>query len=342
MSTFRKSFFVELLVLATLALTPIADANAQDSAAAEDEAARARANRSWPINVLSETFKFDENTPAEVPLADLVQGCPERDCIPAIDAPKFVSAAEASFVGDDDIVLALTVDGDSRAYPVSILSRHEIVNDTVAGQPIAITYCPLCGSGAAFSRRIGDSVTTFGVSGVLHNSDLVMYDRDSQTLWAQVIGRGIVGPRTGQELKPVAITQIEWSTWRSEHPDTQVLSTDTGFQVDYQGNPYAEYASSDRIMFPLSNRDQRIHPKMVVFGVSLGKSALAVTDEYLRAHPRLQTELGGVPVVVERAADGMVHATNTTDGSVLPAIRLFWFAWATFHPNTALQALPRE
>lgn len=343
MSTPRIASMARVLTLTLLALAAPSWASAQDAdSAQQDEEARARAARTWPINVLAETFKFTEATPAEVPLTELVQGCPERDCIPSIDAPKFVSAAEASFVGDDDIVLALSVDGVSRAYPTSILSRHEIVNDDIAGQPIAITYCPLCGSGAAFSRKIGDEVTTFGVSGVLHNSDLVMYDRASQTLWAQVIGRGIVGPRTGQTLRAIALTQVEWKTWRTEHPDTQVLSTETGFAVDYQGNPYGDYATSDRILFPLAHRDQRIHPKMVVFGVSIGTASLAVTEEYLRAHPRLETEIGGSKVVVERAADGIVHATDASNGTVMPAIRLFWFAWASFHPDTALQALPRE
>jgi len=343
MSPPRIPLVLRLLPPALLALALSGAAFAENAdTAKQDQEARARAARSWPINILTETFQFTEHTPAEVALSDLVQGCPERDCIPSIDAPKFVSAAEAGFVGDDDIVLALSVDGVARAYPVAILSRHEIVNDTLAGQPIAITYCPLCGSGAAFSRQLGDQVTTFGVSGVLHNSDLVMYDRASQTLWAQVTGHGIVGPRSGQNLASVELTQVEWKTWRAAHPDTQVLSTDTGFKVDYQGNPYGDYASSDRVLFPLAHRDQRIHPKMVVFGMSIGSAALAVTDEFLRANPRLETELGGRKVVVERAADGSVRATDTNDGSVVPAIRLFWFAWASFHPDTALQALPRN
>lgn len=334
---------LRLLLPALLMLVASGTAFGQDTDAdRQDQEARARAARTWPINVLAETFKFTDATPAEVPLTDLVQGCPERDCIPSIDAPKFVSAAEAGFVGDDDIVLALSVDGVARAYPTTILSRHEIVNDTIAGQAIAITYCPLCGSGAAFSRKLGDEVTTFGVSGVLHNSDLVMYDRASQTLWAQVTGRGIVGARTGQNLTAVELTQVEWKTWRAAHPDTQVLSTDTGFQIDYQGDPYGDYASSDRVLFPLANRDGRVHPKMVVFGLRIGNAALAVTDEYLRAKPRLETELGGRKLVVERAADGSVRATDPSDGTVVPAIRLFWFAWASFHPDTALQGLPRE
>lgn len=324
--------------LITLLLPALGQAQ-PDSKTAEDEA-KARAARTWPVNVLTETFGFDENTPAQVPLSELIQGCPARDCIPAIENPKFVSADKADFLADDDIVLALSVDGVHRAYPTSILSRHEIVNDTIAGQPIAITYCPLCGSGAAFSRRIDGEVTTFGVSGVLHNSDLVLYDRASNTLWAQVIGRGIVGKRSGESLSSVPLTQVEWKTWREEHPDTQVLSTDTGFDMAYTANPYGDYASSDKVLFPLSNRDTRIHPKMVVFGMQIGDASLAVTEEYLRANPHIETTLAGEKLVIERAADGMVNASRA-DGSVVPAIRLFWFAWASFHPKTELRALPR-
>lgn len=334
MNAFVRVFSVILLLLFS------APNHAQNDSNADDAEAKARAARTWPVNVLTETFGFDASTPAEVPLSELIQGCPARDCIPAIENPKFVSAADAGFLADDDIVLAISVDGVHRAYPTSILARHEIVNDTIAGQPIAITYCPLCGSGAAFSRRIGGEVTSFGVSGVLHNSDLVLYDRASNTLWAQVIGRGIVGQRSGENLTSLPLTQVEWREWRGAHPDTQVLSTDTGFDVAYTANPYGDYASSDKVFFPLSNRDTRIHPKMVVFGMEIGDASLAVTDEYLRANPRIETELAGEKLVIERAADGMVNASRA-DGSVVPAIRLFWFAWASFHPRTELRALPR-
>lgn len=331
--------FIRVFSVTALLLLSTPD-HAQTVSNADDAEAKARAARTWPVNVLTETFGFDASTPAEVPLSELIQGCPARDCIPAIENPKFVNAADAGFLADDDIVLAISVDGVHRAYPTSILARHEIVNDTIAGQPIAITYCPLCGSGAAFSRRIGGEVTSFGVSGVLHNSDLVLYDRASNTLWAQVIGRGIVGTRNGEDLTSVPLTQVEWKEWRSAHPDTQVLSTDTGFDIAYTANPYGDYASSDKVFFPLSNRDARIHPKMVVFGMEIGDASLAVTDEYLRANPRIETELAGEKLVIERAADGMVNASRA-DGSVVPAIRLFWFAWASFHPKTELRALPR-
>jgi len=314
--------------------------HAQTGTRTDDAEAKARTARTWPVDVLRETFGFDASTPAEVPLTELIQGCPARDCIPAIENPKFVSAAQAGFLADDDIVLAISVDGVHRAYPTAILAHHEIVNDTIAGQPIAITYCPLCGSGAAFSRRIGGEVTSFGVSGVLHNSDLVLYDRASNTLWAQVIGRGIVGPRSGESLTALPLTQVEWKAWRNAHADTQVLSTDTGFAVAYGGNPYGDYASSEKVFFPLSNRDTRIHPKMVVFGMQIDGASLAVTDEYLRANPRIETALAGETLLIERAADGMVNA-HRADGSVVPAIRLFWFAWASFHPQTELRALPR-
>jgi hypothetical protein len=144
--------------------------------------ASASAQRSYDVDILAETFGFDESTKKTVELSSRQQGCPARDCIPSIDSPKFVAATEASFLADDDIVVTISYKGEHRAYPTKILDHHEIVNDTIGGDPIAITWCPLCGSAVGIDRRVGDQVTEFGVSGVLYNSDLVLYDRKTETL----------------------------------------------------------------------------------------------------------------------------------------------------------------
>ena len=134
--------------------------------------------RSFDHDILTETFGVNERTPREVSLAELHQGCPRRDCIRSLDTPRFVAAPAADFLNDDDLVLAVTLGGQARAYPTRILDYHEIVNDTLAGTPIAITYCPLCGSGMVFRRRVDGSIVEFGVSGLLYNSALVL-DRKS-------------------------------------------------------------------------------------------------------------------------------------------------------------------
>lgn len=325
------------ITLVTLVL-PLA---AQDRPANPDAEAAARAARKWPIDVLRETFGFTEQTPGEVRLDAFVQGCPARDCIPALVAPEYVSADTADFLIDDDLILGVEVNGEHYAFPTMILARHEIVNDTLGGEPVAVTYCPLCGSGVAFSRRVDGQVVEFGVSGVLHENDLVMYDRSSNTLWQQITGRGILGPRSGETLRSIPVTQTEWKAWREQHPDTKVLSTDTGHDVRYARNPYGDYPTSERVLFPLANLDRRIHPKMVVHGLEYGTASIAVTDEYLRANPRVEAELAGTRLVIERSADGSVSA-RTPDGNSIPTIRLYWFAWASFHPDTELRALARQ
>lgn len=307
-------------------------------AAAQDE----RSIPSGWSDILSETFGFGKDTEALIPLDELRQGCPKRDCIPSIEEPTFVAADEADYLADDDLVLAVDFKGEARAYPTKILNRHEIVNDTIQGRPVAVTYCPLCGSGVAFERKLDGEPVELGVSGLLHNSDLVMYDRRSETLWAQVTGKAIAGPKVGDKLQRVAMTMTEWATWRDSHPETKVLSRETGFGFDYSVDPYSNYASSDRIMFPVSNETSRLTPKTVVYGVEVGDGGLAVTADYLKDAGTVQGEVDGRTIEVTRGDDGSVTATDTSNGERLIPVRSFWFAWYTFHPETALRAGPTK
>jgi hypothetical protein len=298
--------------------------------------ALAHAQRTFDIDILAETFGFDESTTKSVALSDLHQGCPARDCIPSIDAPKFVAAADASHVADDDVVIAISFNGEHRAYPASILDHHEIVNDTIAGEPIAITWCPLCGSAVGVRRRINGEVTEFGVSGVLYNSDLVFYDRATETLWDQVEAKGIVGPLTGEKLALVAVTMTHWSRWREAHPDTLVLSTDTGFEEDYSTDHYGKYRDSTQLYFPVNNEDDRVHPKSVVFGFDIDGQAVAYTEVLLQERGTFRHDFDGAEQAVTLHDDGSVTLRRDgVDGQLHP-IRLYWFAWYTFHPQTEL------
>lgn len=296
---------------------------------------QAIAQRSFDTDILSETFGFDESTPKSVALSDLHQGCPARDCIPSIDSPKYVPASEAHHVAEDDRVIAISVNGDKRAYPARIMDRHEIVNDTIGGKPVAVTWCPLCGSAVGIERKLDGKVTEFGVSGVLYNSDLVFYDRESNTLWDQIETKGIVGPRTGEMLKLVPLTMTTWSRWRDAHPDTLVLSADTGFEKDYTKDPYARYRDSTGLMFPVSAEDGRIHPKTVVHGFRVGDKSIAFTLERLEEDGSAAAEIGKHRVEAILGDDGSVTLTDE-DGHQHIGTRLFWFAWYTFHPETEL------
>ena len=296
----------------------------------------AQAQRAYKVDIVRDTFRFSSLSKKSVSLDDLHQGCPARDCIPSIDNPKFVAAADATHVADDDIVIAISFDGEHRAYPARILDHHEIVNDTIAGEPVAITWCPLCGSAVGVRREVGGKVTEFGVSGVLYNSDLVFYDRQTETLWDQVEAKGIVGPLTGETLELVPVTMTRWSRWRAAHPDTLVLSEDTGFAEDYSTDHYGKYRDSDRIVFPVKRKDKSIHPKSVVFGFSLDDGSVAYTESLLQEHETYSHEFNGVAHTVTLRNDGTVVLERGESKTPLSPIRLYWFSWYTFHPKTQL------
>jgi hypothetical protein len=204
-----------------------------------------------------------------VPLDQIVSGGPPPDGIPSIDDPQFVSVQEASkFLEDSDLVLGLNINGDIRAYPLQILVWHEIVNDKVDDMPVAVTYCPLCFTNQVFNRTINDGqeVVEFGTSGKLYNSNLVMYDRKSQSLWSQALAEGIVGKYAGTKLERVPFDIAYWKEWKQLYPDSKVLSRDTGSNRPYGADPYGDYYTNSDVLFPVPNSDDRLGQKEIVVG----------------------------------------------------------------------------
>lgn len=169
-----------------------------------------------------------------------------RDAIPSIDEPRFIAPKDAeAWLAGREPVIGLEVAGDARAYPVQILTRHEIVNDLVGGQPVAVTYCPLCNSAVAFRREVDGRVLEFGVSGKLYRSALVMYDRQTESLWTHFDGLGVQGPLTGTRLEVLPSQLLSFHEWRRASPAGRVLSRDTGHFVEYGTNPYEYYERGD-------------------------------------------------------------------------------------------------
>jgi len=166
-----------------------------------------------------------------IPVDEIFSGGPKKDGIPALSQPEFVAANKADiFMKDDDRVLGLARNGQVKAYPVKILNWHEIVNDTIGKQGVVVTFCPLCGTGMVFDGKINGKNLTFGVSGLLYQSDMLLYDRATDSLWSQIKGEAVTGPLMGARLKLLSSTQTTWAQWKKNHPETLVLSQKTGYK----------------------------------------------------------------------------------------------------------------
>ena len=276
-------------------------------------------------------------TNAKVDEKEIIDGCSGKDCIPSIDEPQFESIEEATWLADDDIVFTIDYKGIQRAYPQRILNWHEIVNDTIAGDPITITFCPLCGSAVAFERTVNNVITEFGVSGKLHNNDLIMYDRYEGNLWQQITGEGIVGPAAirNEVLTPVTIGSTTWGEWKTQQPDTQVLSRETGYQRDYDRYPYGTYEENDELLFGIEELDTSLQIKTVVYGVEVNGASKAYPLSVLQPGQKIQDTVGNIDIIIQLADDGTVEVETDSGEEIVP-LRLFWFAWAAFHPDTEL------
>jgi hypothetical protein len=270
----------------------------------------------------------------------IVGGGPPKDGIPSIDNPKYVSVADADeWIQDNELVLAIIYKGVKRVYPLQIMVWHEIVNDKIAGDPLLITYCPLCGSGIAFERTINGEEVEFGTSGKLFNSNLVMYDRKTNSYWTQIGGRAIVGELTGTRLTPVSIETVVWRDWKKVHSDSEVLSQNTGYIRAYGRDPYGSYYEDSLLFFPVEERDDRIHPKTVIFGIEVDGVFKAYREDDLKELGTIVDTVNGVNVKVDRDDAGIVKITDTGSGEEIVKERDFWFAWYAFHPDTELYSI---
>ena len=272
---------------------------------------------------------------ALLPPTEIRRGGPPRDGIPAIYTPKFVRAGEQSDVEPDDRVLGVFVDGIAKAYPVAILDYHEVVNDWTQATHMVITYCPLCGSGMAFHAG-ADGQGVFGVSGLLYNSDVLLYDHGSESLWSQILGKAIAGPKRGELLDQIPLAHVKYAQWLERHPASWVLSRETGYKgINYGRGPegYRGYERSRRVFFPVSSRDDRYHPKSWVLGIQADGVTKAYPFEELRRTSGVVRDRLGEREITVRYADEAAWAEDD-QGNPLTAIRLFWFAWIAFHPDT--------
>jgi hypothetical protein len=224
------------------------------------------------------------------------------DSIPSIDEPKFIAPGEAEeWLSAEEPVAVLEIEGDARAYPFQIMTWHEIVNDVVGGTPVAVTYCPLCNSALAYPRKVGTRILEFGTSGSLYNSALVMFDRQTESLWLHFEGIAIEGQLEGRRLELIPVQTLSFEQFRQEHPDGRVLSQDTGFSRPYGQNPYDFYDTAERPFLFDGEVDERLPAIARVVGVKIGEEAVAYPYEALSSDEGasvVQDAVGGEDLVV--------------------------------------------
>jgi len=307
-----------------------------------------------------------------IPLDRIKSGGPPKDGIPSIDNPMFSDVDGSQFMSDSDTVIGLEINGEAKAYPIFILVWHEIVNDSVGGVPVSVTYCPLCYTNQVFERIIDGQEVTFGTSGKLYNSNLLMYDRLTESYWSQALGTAVKGELAGSQLNLIPFDVITWGDWKKLHPDTKILTTDTGFLRSYATDPYGNYYTEPRIMFPVENSDNRIPPKEIIIGFTENEFSKAYKQNDIESEILINDFIGDTPVLLislfsensrafERTINDKVLDFVYEDGKILdvhtnsewnydglsisgelegkhlkrmPIKPGFWFEWVAFYPET--------
>lgn len=301
----------------------------------------------WPMAAASQRSNpFASSWPdtdfarIEINLDEVISGGPPKDGIPALSAPKFIDASDEARLADREPVMSVALPGQrARAYPIRYLMWHEIVNDTISGVPVLVTFCPLCNTGMVFDPRLEGRTLTFGVSGLLRHSDMIMYDRETESWWQQALGRGIVGIHAGRELEQLPAPMESWTAFRASHPNGLVMD-EPDWSRDYGSNPYVGYDTSRPFLYEGENPPHGIDPLERV--VRVGNRAWPLTrlsraGEIREAGVILNWSEGQASALDSRAIGsgrevGNIRVTDGTGRDVVHDIP-FAFAFHAFHPD---------
>ena len=274
---------------------------------------------------------------ALVPVQEILNGGPGRDGIRSLDYPAFISAKDAAYLKSRDRVLGIELNGIARAYPIRILNYHEIVNDAFGDQAVVVTYCPLCNSGIAFNAMVGRVRLEFGVSGLLYNSDVLLYDRQTGSLWSQIKKMAISGDMKGTALTAFPLRHTTGRDWVERNPHTEVLSDETGFRRNYKVNPYPNYARNSALYFPVAEENSQYRRKSLVLGLEIDGHFKAYPFSELSKSPReFVDEFQGRTFEVQYDDKNKTANIVGENGDEWPTLISFWFAWYAFHPNTEI------
>jgi len=317
----------------TLPLSDVAKENVTANAEFNVEESSLRSSR--------EIFVTDD-VRHSIPIDEIRQGCFGRDCISSVDEPEFIDVEEADKLfrtagesAEDVIGIALSYNEVDRFYPFNMLVTREIVNDVIGGQPLAITYCPLCGTGIVFNRVHSGETLEFGVSGMLWQSNLLMYNRSENeeniSLWSQVLGEAVLGSKTGVKLAVIPSDVVKFSDWKNNNPNGEVL--DTGRIGDPYNGDYYRVAQGFAPDF--DEASSPIAPTAYVFGIEIDSEFKAYENSKLSVGTT-NDEFAGASLRIEKNNSGVVRIFDSKGTEPLPIVTGFWFSWIAAHPETEL------
>jgi len=299
-------------------------------------------NRPGSVNIADEYNLANLSIPQ-----DQIHTLLPRDAIPALTDPDLIDIADADWLGDDDRIIDVTIEHEgtveSVGVPLKILNFHEVANMTIAGTPVAATYCPLCDSVTLVERTVmvnptdplaeaHEEILEFGVSGALYNSNVLMYDRQHMGLWSQLGLEAVSGPMVGTSLTLLPVRIVPWSQYRAKHPDGKVVSINTGHERPYEGNPYQGYfENEDFIMVPIAEHGDALPKKTLGLGIRAGDEAFFVAVESIGKRFVVETSMGRVIAV---ATDAGVQVVGSPRG--VQTVQSFYYSFSAFHPQTVV------
>ena len=273
---------------------------------------------------------------SSISLDSIIGGGPPKDGIPSIDKPKFTNIENASTsIGGETFGILIEGETTTRFYPYNILVWHEIVNDEIDGVPLAVTFCPLCGSAIAYERTISGEVLEFGVSGKLFESNLLMYDRKTESLWSQSRGEAVVGDMLGEKLVLYPAQMVQFKEVKEQFPRAEILSDETGHFRDYQTNPYGNYNENEDMYFPVSVNDSRFPLKEIMYIVPFKERSVAFPINQLNELREASIEVEGETLKI-RVLSGQYLATQAGSENELPGYFEMWFSWAQHHQEDGI------
>ena len=270
-----------------------------------------------------------------ISLDKVLDGGPGKDGIPAITDPKFTRVAEArKWLKDDSDGIVVTVGKTTRFYPYNIIVWHEIVNDKIEGKSLVVTFCPLCASAIIFDATVGGQQEQFGVSGKLYESNLLMYDKTTESLWSQIIGEAVVGDKTGEKLSVYPSQVMSFKQAFEKYPSMDVLSKETGYSRNYDVSPYGDYDTNDKIYFPISINDTRLPAKEIMYIVNFGDNSVAFKRRALFELKEAVVFVNDKKITAQ-IIDGEIQVKNN-EGKIIPGYSSMWFSWAIHHQKDGI------